>query len=189
MPGNSFKSIASNRPCTANLDVFDTSIGWFGVLFRETTICRVRFGFRERAEVVLAFEQTDRFVLSEVAQPWRQLLETYSSGSPVSFSDLEIDSCWMSPFQKRVIDECRIIPYGSTVTYGRLASRAGSQGAARAVGSTMRTNRFPIIVPCHRVIGANSLGGFSASRGIETKQLLLNLEGAGKVDGQRSLFD
>jgi len=95
----------------------------------------------------------------------------------------------MSAFQKRVIVACREILYGSTVTYGGLAELAGSPGAARAVGSTMRTNRFPIIVPCHRVVGADSLGGFSASRGVETKKRLLNMERGVNVGSQRSLFE
>ena len=96
----------------------------------------------------------------------------------------------MTPFQKQVIRTCREIPYGETLTYGELAVKAGSPGGARAVGTTMRTNRFPIIVPCHRVVGANGLGGFSASQGVQTKRRLLEIENAFPLrDDSPRLFD
>jgi methylated-DNA-[protein]-cysteine S-methyltransferase len=171
------------------LDVFETSIGWFGILFRNNTICRVRFGFRSQKEAISAFDQTGDGLDAEKSRPWRKLFEDYSSGNRVSFSRLKLETDWMSPFQTRVIEACRGIPYGFTLTYGQLAASAGSPGAARAVGSIMRTNRFPIIVPCHRVIGQNNLGGFSASRGVETKRRLLKMERAIDSAGQRLLFE
>ena len=167
-----------NKPPVHQLSVFDTPIGWFGVLFRDQTIRRIKFGFQTGSEVVRFFEDTDQFAISTTSQPWQKLLEAYSRGACVSFASVPLESEWMTPFQNRVINACRDIPYGSTVTYGQLAKSAGSPGAARAVGSAMRKNRFPIIVPCHRVVGENSLGGFSASRGVDTKKLLLKMEGA-----------
>jgi methylated-DNA-[protein]-cysteine S-methyltransferase len=59
-----------------------------------------------------------------------------------------------------------------------LARQAGHPGAARAVGRVMSTNRFPLIVPCHRVVGASSLGGFSSPQGLLMKQRLLSTEAA-----------
>jgi methylated-DNA-[protein]-cysteine S-methyltransferase len=90
---------------------------------------------------------------------------------------LPIDESPWTPFQKRVIDVCRSIPWGSTLTYGQVAALAGSPGASRAVGSVMAKNRFPLIVPCHRVIGSNGLGGFSAPDGLKLKSRLLANEG------------
>ena len=79
-----------------------------------------------------------------------------------------------------MIHQCRLIPYGQVLTYGELAERAGSPRAARAVGNVMRTNRFPLIVPCHRVVGAaGALGGYSAPTGLKMKRRLLRLEAAG----------
>ena len=73
----------------------------------------------------------------------------------------------------------RTIPAGETWTYGVLAARAGSPGAARAVGQAMARNPFPLIVPCHRVTGAQGwAGGFSAHGGVDTKFRLLRIEGA-----------
>ena len=65
------------------------------------------------------------------------------------------------------------------LSYGELAANAGKPGATRAVGNTMARNRFPIVIPCHRVVGAGGgLGGFSAPSGISLKEKLLSLEGS-----------
>ena len=82
-----------------------------------------------------------------------------------------------SPFQRRVWTELRTIPRGSTVTYGELATRIGMPGAARAVGAAVARNPVAIVVPCHRVVGADgSLTGYAG--GIERKRALLAMEGA-----------
>ncbi len=80
-----------------------------------------------------------------------------------------------TPFQLRVWDELRRIPYGETISYGELARRVGKPSAARAVGLANGRNPLPIVVPCHRVIGADgALTGFGG--GIERKRRLLELE-------------
>lgn len=82
-----------------------------------------------------------------------------------------------TPFQRRAWDALRSIPAGGTVTYGELAARLGRPGAARAVGSAVARNPISIVVPCHRVVGANgSLTGYAG--GVEAKRRLLALEGA-----------
>ena len=81
------------------------------------------------------------------------------------------------PFHQRVYDAARNIPAGETLSYGQLAARLGSPGAARAVGQALGKNPFAIIVPCHRVLAANGkVGGFSANGGICTKLRLLGFE-------------
>ena len=78
-------------------------------------------------------------------------------------------------FEVEVWEELRRIPYGETLSYGELAERVGHAGAARAVGRANACNPIPIIVPCHRVIGADgSLTGFGG--GLDTKRRLLDLE-------------
>lgn len=80
-----------------------------------------------------------------------------------------------TPFQGIVLTALRKVPYGTTVSYGQLARRIGKPGAARAVGMANGRNPIPIIIPCHRVIGADgSLTGFGG--GIEAKRWLLALE-------------
>lgn len=106
-------------------------------------------------------------------------LVRYAAGEPVDFSDIPVASDHLSPFQRRVVRACRAIGRGQTRTYGQLAAVAGSPGAARAVGQVMATNRVPLVVPCHRVVGASgSLGGFSAPQGIAMKRRLLMMESA-----------
>ncbi len=88
-----------------------------------------------------------------------------------------------TPFQRRVWEELRTIPRGSTVSYGDLAARLGRPGAARAVGSAVARNPISIVVPCHRVVGSNgALTGYAG--GVDRKRTLLALEGAG-VSGAR----
>jgi methylated-DNA-[protein]-cysteine S-methyltransferase len=80
-------------------------------------------------------------------------------------------------FQRRVWDELARIPYGETISYRELATRVGNPAACRAVARANATNPIPIVVPCHRVIGADgSLTGYGG--GIDRKRFLLALEGA-----------
>jgi methylated-DNA-[protein]-cysteine S-methyltransferase len=82
-----------------------------------------------------------------------------------------------TPFQQRVWDELRRVPYGETVTYRELAARAGSPAAPRAAGRANATNPLPVVIPCHRVIGTDgSLTGYAG--GVHFKRALLVLEGA-----------
>jgi len=104
----------------------------------------------------------------------RTQLEQYARGKRRAF-ELELDLCG-TPFQKRVWSELERIPYGETITYGELARRAGHPGAARAVGSANGANALWIVVPCHRVVASNGLGGYGG--GLEVKSALLELEGA-----------
>ncbi|OUQ22460.1 cysteine methyltransferase [Flavonifractor sp. An135] len=81
-----------------------------------------------------------------------------------------------TPFQCAVWEELRLIPYGTTCTYGELAARIGNPRAVRAVGQANHRNPLPIFIPCHRVIGANgALTGYAG--GLELKRSLLELEG------------
>jgi methylated-DNA-[protein]-cysteine S-methyltransferase len=106
-------------------------------------------------------------------------IQAYTSGARDSFRDVALDLSHLTVFQQRVIDQCRRIRAGETLSYADLAAKAGYPGAARAVGNTMARNRFPIVVPCHRVVAAGgAVGGFSAPTGISLKQKLLRLEGA-----------
>ena len=77
-------------------------------------------------------------------------------------------------FQQRVWSMMQQIPYGKTITYGEIAKALGS--SARAVGMACGANPIPVIIPCHRVVAANDMGGYSGDGGVETKRALLHLE-------------
>jgi len=102
-------------------------------------------------------------------------LSSYFLGQRVEFDEV-LDPHGATDFQKRVWNIVRSIPYGQVRSYGWVAVQAGSPHAARAVGQVMANNPFPIIVPCHRVVGqAGALTGFGG--GLEMKLRLLAMEG------------
>lgn len=92
-------------------------------------------------------------------------------------------------FQRRVWRTLTEIPYGKTISYGELANRIGNKSASRAVGLANGANPLPIIVPCHRVIGADgSLTGFGGGLPIKRKLLALEAAGADEAGPQQTLF-
>ncbi len=98
-------------------------------------------------------------------------------GDPSGLAETPVDLSGVPPFAGRVYRELRRIPPGTTVTYGDLARRAGSPGAARAVGRAMARNPLAPFVPCHRVVGSDgALTGFSAPGGVSYKGRLLQAE-------------
>ncbi len=102
-------------------------------------------------------------------------LRAYFSGERQAF-DIDVAPAG-TPFQHRVWKALREIPYGSTISYGQVAARIGQTRASQAVGHANGANPIPIVIPCHRVIGADgSLTGYGG--GLETKKKLLQLEGA-----------
>lgn len=129
------------------------------------------------AELVQSSDQT-----AELA---RQLRE-YFAGERRTF-ELELSPTG-SGFEKKVWQALVDIPYGETRSYGQIAATIGHPTAARAVGAANGANPIPIVVPCHRVIGANgSLTGFGG--GLDNKRLLLALErGTPRQSPQLSLF-
>ena len=106
----------------------------------------------------------------------RRELDEYFVGRRRAF-DLPLDLHSLPPFTISVLRELARVPYGETTTYGTLAARVGRPQAARAVGTVMNRNRLPIVLPCHRVVGATgNLVGYAG--GLERKVKLLELEGA-----------
>jgi methylated-DNA-[protein]-cysteine S-methyltransferase len=102
-------------------------------------------------------------------------LTAWFDGRADTFADVELELDWTSPFQRALLDALRAVPAGETVTYGELAALAGRPGAARAAGTFCAQNRFAIVVPCHRVVAANGIGGFG-SLGVAYKRRLLAVD-------------
>lgn len=111
------------------------------------------------------------------------------AGGRDDLADVVLDVEGQSAFNLRVYAIARAIPPGETSTYGEVARAMGEPGAARAVGKALGENPWPIVVPCHRVLGSSGgMGGFSAPGGSTTKARLLTIEKA-KTSAAPTLFD
>ncbi|MBN1852841.1 MAG: MGMT family protein [Pirellulales bacterium] len=182
----------------AKIHTFPTPLGWMALVGEERTLNRSVFGYTTPDAAVHAAMRWDRHWSSVVLDTtcaiaaameqakWSpffyelaERLTRFAAGEVQSFSDIRLDVNALTPFSQRVLAACRTIPWGQTSTYGELARRCGSPGAARAVGNILARNRFPIIVPCHRILPANGqFGGFSAPQGTAMKKRLLAMEHA-----------
>jgi methylated-DNA-[protein]-cysteine S-methyltransferase len=156
----------------------DTPVGSLLVGVTDHGVCRISFDPDPESEL----EELARLHGSRVlrsARPvdrLRRELDEYFAGRRRHF-DLEPDVRAQPEFNRRVLAELARVDYGVTTTYGALAKQSGAPDAARAVGTVMNRNPVPIVLPCHRVIGASGkLVGYGG--GLDRKVLLLRLEGA-----------
>ena len=156
------------------IDLVDSPVGPLFVAATDRGLVRVSFT-PEGADERLAQELGVR-VLQVPLDDVRRELDEYFVGRRTAF-DLPLD-LRVSPFNEQVLRELAHVPYGRTTTYGALAAQVGRPRAARAVGTVMNRNPLPIVLPCHRVVGANgALVGYAG--GLERKEQLLSLEGVG----------
>jgi methylated-DNA-[protein]-cysteine S-methyltransferase len=163
---------------TMNFVVFPSELGWMAAAAQGEVLHRLTFGHSSPANAVksLSFGEIDdtptKFLLS-----LQRRLQAFAREPSDDFQDIELAIDSYTDFQRAVVQHCRAISIGNRMSYGELAKAAGYPGAARAVGQVMASNRFPLIVPCHRVVGAKgSLGGFSAPDGLGLKRRLLSAE-------------
>ena len=114
--------------------------------------------------------------LSPLAGAMESALARYVSGEKPIWPDLPIPLDELTPFSREVLSALTRVEHGGRVSYGELARRAGRPKAARAVGRIMASNRWPLVLPCHRVLGSKGgLAGFSGA-GLPMKEYLLRLE-------------
>lgn len=147
--------------------VLDSPIGEFSVAVDGAGVCAAHFGPVEGA----AREPED-----DLLQRVTTALGSYFAGDLTAF-DLPLSVRRGSEFERAVWRELAAIPYAQMRTYGEVAGRLGDAGAARAVGTACNRNPIPVIVPCHRVVGAGGkLVGFGG--GLDRKRRLLELEAA-----------
>ena len=157
---------------------FNTRMGWVGILgspkgLRYTTLPQP--SSKEAHELLgnqvnYAARSHNRF------NGLIERLRAYFNGGKIDFPD-KLDLSGATPFQHKVWEATRFIPYGETRSYTWVAEQIRKPLASRAVGQALAQNPLPIIIPCHRVINSDGrLGGFTDSRGVEIKQRLLNLE-------------
>ncbi|HZQ04051.1 MAG TPA: methylated-DNA--[protein]-cysteine S-methyltransferase [Gaiellaceae bacterium] len=153
-------------------DVLESPVGELVLAATERGLCRISYTVDGADdELARAFgARVLRMPLDDV----RRELDEYFAGRRHTF-DLPLD-LRASGFQAAVLRELACVPYGRTDTYGSLAAKVGNPRAARAVGTVMNRNPIPIVLPCHRIVGANgALTGYAG--GLHVKRALLELEG------------
>lgn len=164
-----------------NFAVFQTKIGDCAILWSEKGIVGIRLPERDEAKAreLIACHYPGA-VETEAPRPIRRAvvsLQRHLSGQKADFSSIELVMDGVPAFHRRVYEAARSVKAGTTVTCGELAAMIGSPGAARAVGQALGRNPFPIVVPCHRVLAAGGIGGFSATGGTDIKRKMLTIEG------------
>jgi methylated-DNA-[protein]-cysteine S-methyltransferase len=156
----------------------DTPVGTLLVGVTDRGVCRISFDPEPEHHLELLARIFGPRVLrsSKPVDRVRRELDEYFEGRRQHF-DVEPDVRGVPDYYRRVLDELARVAYGTTTTYGTLAALTGNPRAARAVGTVMNRNPIPIVLPCHRVIGASgSLTGYGG--GLDRKEHLLRLEGA-----------
>ena len=159
-------------------DVTDTPVGALLVAATDRGVCRIDFDPEpERVVEELARRHGVRVLrVPRRLDSIKRELDEYFAGARTDF-DVRPDVTTLPEFQRGVLAELARVPYGQTATYGGLAAQIGRPRAARAVGGALNRNPIPIVIPCHRVVGATgSLVGYAG--GLDRKRRLLALEGA-----------
>jgi len=156
----------------------DTPIGPLLVGVSDRGVCRISFDAEPEHHLELLARQFGPRVLrsSKPVDRVRRELDEYFAGRRQHF-EVEPDIRFVPEYHRVVLGELARVEYGTTTTYGALAELTGNPRAARAVGTVMHRNPIPIVLPCHRVIGASgNLTGYAG--GLHLKEQLLRLEGA-----------
>jgi len=162
--------------------IFQTAWGFFGLLadnkgLLHATLPMSDFKTAKRYLLVGTFSKTKQDL--KLCPALQKSIKDYCKGGYVDFYKLKLALKWgnLTDFSKKVLNACRRIPVGQTITYTQLAKRAGFPKAARAVGSVLAKNPLPLIIPCHRVIRSDGkIGRFSAAGGSKTKKKMLEHE-------------
>ena len=158
--------------------ICETDLGWVAVVLSDKGLKGIHLPTKTRDE---ALEEAARFggeepAAPEEAQVLNAAIRALVSGRPLE-GELAVDWEGITPFRRQVLEECARIPAGETRSYGWLAERVGNPRGARAVGRVMATNPWPLLIPCHRVVGSNgTLHGYGG--GLPMKDALLRAEGA-----------
>jgi methylated-DNA-[protein]-cysteine S-methyltransferase len=195
-PGGCSKAAAILLYCgmaITRFALFPTDLGTCGIVWREGVIIGLQLPENSDAEARTLlrrrFEAAKESVPEGVAANAIDAIRAHMAGRDARLDDIPLDLGSVAPFARRVYEAARGVPAGSVATYGEIATRIGQPGEARAVGQALGRNPFPIVIPCHRVLGSSGkVGGFSAHGGVATKLRLLTLERA-RISAEPTLFD
>lgn len=183
----------SASPAAHGFTIFETPIGPCGLVWNARGIAGLQLP-----------EATAEGTRARIRRRWSDVTESAPStgvqraidrvlallqGEAVDLGDIPLDLEGAPDFHRKVYEVARTIPPGQTMTYGEIAKKLGVPHESREVGQALGRNPIAIIVPCHRVLGADgNMGGFSANGGVATKRRILEIEGASAV-GAGPLFD
>ena len=153
----------------------ETNLGWAAIGIEDGKVCAAALPTtRELAEFAIADWGADEPANNEEAAPFVGLVLRAVAGEDIRL-DGNVQIGIGTRFQRAVWEGVSRIPKGETITYGELALNVGYPGAARAVGQAVGSNPIPLLIPCHRVVASNGIGGFGGD--IRIKKLLLAAEG------------
>lgn len=157
--------LLQSKPCSVFMEADTVSVKKIILIKDDTTL------MREHKKGSCSY---NGFPMKDIIDSFKR----YFAGERVDFFyDCDLSS--HTPFERKILNIVKGIPYGSTMTYGEVAKKAGNKNLSRAVGRAVSKNLTPIIIPCHRVLGSGGkLTGFSADGGVILKEELLRLEGA-----------
>jgi methylated-DNA-[protein]-cysteine S-methyltransferase len=173
--------------------LFDTAIGRCGIAWSERGIAELQLPEANdeatRARLLRRFPGLAEGAPPADVQTAIESIQSLLRGEAIDLSSIALDLEGAPEFNRQVYEIARTIPAGETATYGEIATRLGDLQLSRAVGQALGQNPIAIIVPCHRVLGADRKpGGFSAGGGVRTKLKILSIERA-HIGGTRDLFD
>jgi methylated-DNA-[protein]-cysteine S-methyltransferase len=173
--------------------LFETAIGWCAIAWGPRGVLGVQLPETDEAATRARLQRRfpDARETSPQADVQGAILQIVHllRGQAEDLAPIKLDMEGVAAFDVRVYAIARAIPPGQTRTYGEIARELGLPDQAREVGQALGKNPFPIIVPCHRVLGADGkAGGFSAPGGIDTKLRMLSIERA-QIGGAPSLFE
>ena len=169
--------------------IFNTNWGWMGIVFSDRGLVKIILP-QNKKELPLQ-KILQKFPHAKLkhakGENFPKKLTLYFKGKDPLFN-FTLDLSYYTPFQKKVWKITSQIQYGEVATYSEIGEKIVNKFAARAVGSALKRNPLPIIIPCHRVIRKNGeLGGFLGTPGIKIKARLLELEGITLDKNQKSV--
>jgi len=173
--------------------LFETAIGACGIAWSERGIVALQLPEADEAATRARLLRRSPDIAEAAPPPDVQravdAIQALLRGERVDLSPVALDLEAVPEFNRQVYAIARTIPAGETLTYGEIAKRLGDAQFARDVGQALGQNPVAVIVPCHRVLGADRKpGGFSAGGGVRTKLKILSIERA-HIGGTRDLFD
>jgi methylated-DNA-[protein]-cysteine S-methyltransferase len=178
---------------TTSFTLFETAIGACGIVWGEGGIIGMQLPEAREEEARTRLQR--RFDGATETPPPAEIerviaeIQALLRGEVRDLSKVALDMAEVPEFERKVYEIARTIPPGRTMTYGEIATRLGDKALSRDVGAALGKNPFPIVVPCHRVLGTGGkTGGFSARGGVDTKMKMLQIEGA-KTSDEPLLFD